>query len=329
MTTLADAPSSLLDPYGTLQPFGRYRGAVADTGTGTWDRPSFGARRRLQRKSWIYAGVFHPDFMLGWAIADVGYLGTAFLYVYDRARRVMAEEKVELPFGFEQHFVPSLHAHWSLGIGRRRWIAAPDGDGLRLAAEGERVSCELAFPSLAGGMSALAPSRHRPFNYTYKRLCAEVKVRARLDDRTFEHTLPAGGAIDFTLGSPPRNTRWNWACLQGTTEDGTAFGINLVAHFNDQLENVMWIGDEMVPLGSSEFTFEPPAEARPWRVRVPGDGVDLAFTPEGARRDRKNFGVLAHDFVQPFGRFEGTVTHRGRALRVEGFGVVEDHVSRW
>ena len=327
-SALLSAPGSLVDGNGRLQPFGRYRGAIADVSTARWDR---GSRwlRRTQRKAWIYACAFHEDLTVGFAVADAGYLGTGFFYVYDRAHDLRVEESLEIPFAFAEGFEPSLRAAWSFGLGGRRWRVDPEGEGMRVRYEGKRLSCDLRMPSIEGGMTAIAPSLHRPFNHTYKRVALPAELSLRIDDRRFERSLPHGAGVDFTLGYPPRDTRWNWACLQGTTEDGRSFGLNLVALFNDQLENALWLDDRLIPLGNAVFSIGRPADQTPWTLRVAEIDLTLVFTPEGARKDRKNLGLLRHDFVQPFGRFEGSFRDDGRAVRVTGYGVVEEHASHW
>lgn len=330
MRDLLPTPASLVDVDGRFPAYGAYRGAIPDVSTARWDGDRLAWRRRLQRKGWIYLGAYHEDFLLGFAVADVGYLGTAFLYVYDRKRRERVEEALDLPFAFPEGFAPSMRRGWSFGLGGRRWRIDPEGEGMRVRYEGRRLSCDVRVPSLEGGMTSLAPSVDRPFNHTFKRLCLPATVSARVDDRRIEEALPHGAAIDFTLGYPPRDTRWNWACLQGSTDDGRPFGLNLVAHFNDEIENALWLGDKLTPLGrGADFTVGRPPEREPWRVRHPEIGFDVTFTPEGARRDRKNLGLLKHEFTQPFGRFEGTFREHDRDVRVEGYGVVEDHTSRW
>ena len=130
-SALLSAPGSLVDGHGRLQPFGRYRGAIADVSTARWDR---GSRwlRRTQRKAWIYACAFHEDLTVGFAVADAGYLGTGFFYVYDRAHDLRVEESLEIPFAFAEGFEPSLRAAWSFGLGGRRWRVDPEGEGMRV-----------------------------------------------------------------------------------------------------------------------------------------------------------------------------------------------------
>lgn len=329
MSELPAAPAALRDSDENLHAYGRFRGPIEDVSTAAWDAPSGGWRRRLQRKTWIYTGVYDPDFIVGIAVADVGYLATAFTYVFHRASGLRVEEAFERPFGFASAFAPSLKKPWALGSRHKLWVVEPHGTGIRVRYRGPKLSCDVTLPSLEGGMSTLAPSPHRPFNYTFKRLCLPATVSGRVEGEGFEKTLSHGAAVDFTLGYAPRHTHWNWACLQGTTDDGRAFGLNLVAHFNSDLENALWLGDALIPLGRAGFSFERPADQRPWTITVADLDLTVTFTPEGARQDRKNFGVLQHDFIQPYGRFTATLRHEGKALRVEGHGVVEDHTSRW
>ena len=137
------------------------------------------------------------------------------------------------------------------------------------------------------------------------------------------------GALDFTLGYPPRETRWNWACLVGSTSDGRRFGLNAVAHFNQGLENAMWLDGALVPLGETRFR---PGHERcrdTWQIETADGSLQIAFEPEGARTETIRLGLLASRFVQPFGRFTGRLQHRGSAVEIRGHGVVEDHFARW
>jgi hypothetical protein len=64
---------------------------------------------------------------------------------------------------------------------------------------------------------------------------------------------------------------------------------------------------------------------------VRGGGLELEFTPEGARSQDTNVaGLLTSRYVQPFGRFRGRLTTAaGERLRVELDGVTEDHTAVW
>lgn len=326
------APGSLGSP---LHPpaFGRYRGAVADLDTSAWDRQ--GLRRRLQRKAWIYAGVFTAEWSLGVAVADAGYLGMAFLYVYHRPSGRYVEEKISRPFAFASDFHPGLHGSWTMAGGRRSWrissqrkVGPYARDTWRVEFAGERLRCDLLVEGDLPGLTAIAPSRSRPFNSTYKVVGLPVSGTLALDGEPLP-VADACGALDFTLGYPPRETRWNWACLVGTTADGRRFGLNAVAHFNQDLENAMWLDGALVPLGETRFHPGHDRQRDIWQIATADENLKIVFEPEGARSETIRLGVVASRFVQPFGRFHGTLQDGGAAVEIRGHGVVEDHFARW
>ena len=56
----------------------------------------------------------------------------------------------------------------------------------------------------------------------------------------------------------------------------------------------------------------------------------MQFTPEGARSERINLGLLASDFTQPFGAFRGVWRDDdGSEHTLTGIGVVERHRALW
>ncbi len=336
MALIADrlpvAPGSLGSP---LHPpaFGRYRGAVADVGTSAWDQQPL--RRRWQRKAWIYAGVFTSEWSLGVAVADAGYLGMAFLYVFHRPSGRYVEEKLARPFAFASGFQPGLHGPWTMAGGQRSWrITGQPGAGSkghdtwRLEFAGRRLRCDLLVQGDLPGLTAIAPATSRPFSSTYKVVGVPVTGTLAFDGEPLP-VADAFGALDFTLGYPPRETRWNWACLVGTTADGRRFGLNAVAHFNQDLENALWLGGDLVPLGETRFRPGHDRRRDTWHIETRDEALTIAFEPEGARSETIRLGLIASRFTQPFGRFTGTLRDGAATVAVRGHGVVEDHFARW
>lgn len=322
------APAALHAGNGRPADYGRYQGAIADPATAAWDggRGLF-SPRRLQRKGWMYFGAFSERCMLGFAIVDAGLMATAFVYVYDRERRVLVEEKLTLPLGFAAGFAPRIDVPWQLQRGARRWAITPQAQGWRLEHESPRLQLRADFRSGAPGMTAIASSPGRPFHHTYKVCTLPAQLRIALDGQAFE--TAARGTLDFTLGYPPRHTQWNWASLDGVTDDGQRVGVNLVAHFMNGLENALWLGDALLPVAQAVFQYDPARRLEPWRIRSEEGLIDIVFEPEGERREDLSIGLLASVFTQPFGRFTGTLCTPQGPRRVSGFGVVEQHRAVW
>jgi hypothetical protein len=109
-------------------------------------------------------------------------------------------------------------------------------------------------------------------------------------------------------------------------------GFNLQSGFNGDGENVLWLDGRLIRLAAASFDFDPADPLAPWRIRTADGLVDLAFRPEGARREDTNLGLARSRYVQPVGTFSGIVR---RSLNSPGqtvhdlLGVTEDHFALW
>lgn len=326
-TLLQAAPAALHQGQGRPAPYGSYEGLIADLSTSAWDGRGLFSRRRLERKAWLYLGAFSETAMCGFAIVDAGLLATAFIYVYDRERRLLVEEKLSLPLGFAQDFAPDPRQPWALSGRGRHWQYQANSDGACASFRGQRLQARLQLHGQGRGLTALAASPGRPFAHTYKAAALPVQMELELDGRRL--SAQGGGMLDFTLGYPPRHTTWNWASLDGRTEDGRHIALNLVAHFMNGQENALWLGDQLMPLAQAIFSYATDDLLAPWQLRTQDGRVDIRFYPEGARRENLDLGLAASVFAQPFGRFEGYIDDGQGRQRVSGLGVVEQHRASW
>lgn len=319
--SLASAPVRLPWPDDTEPPpFGRYAGVVADLDVSRWPG------RRTTRKAWLYLGAYGERWLAGFAIADAGWVATAFVYVLDRATGRLTERKVTVPFGFARGFQPNLDTTWQLRKGGQHWVIQASTEGWQ--GEYRSADWEVRIEVRSGsGMSTLAPAQGRPFHYTYKVAGTQATCFVREGANKQGHM--ALGLVDFSKGFPPRQTFWNWAGLTGHTAEGRAVGINLVADFNNGLENALWFGGALQPLGQAIFRYSTATITAPWRLLTADGKLDLTFYPEGVRAEKIHVGLLLSDFFQPCGRFEGWIRQGDRVSRLNGYGVVEHHRAIW
>ncbi|MCE1175542.1 MAG: DUF2804 domain-containing protein [Burkholderiales bacterium] len=320
---------------------GRFNGAIADVSTAQWDgsRGLF-SPRRTQRKAWIYGGVMDARFIVGFAIADAGLLGTAFVYVYDRFKQTFIEHKATRPLVFDRHFQPSPQSHWLLKHGRNQWSIQPLQHTSGWAFSFKNASLDLAFELMddAASISALnnAPSKgdSRPFHYTHKLVGAPANLRCTLNGETHEITN-AQGVFDFTLGYPPRTTLWQWACWVGKLDDGRTFACNLVAQTMNGLENTAWLrlndgSAHVIPMAQAVFHYNRANTLQTWAIHTTDGQLRVQFTPEGQRSESIHIGAMYSHFTQPFGTFYGTwIDEQGNAHALTGVGVVEQHRALW
>lgn len=311
---------------GKILPHGAYNDIITNTSLKQWDSEGgLFKRRRTQRKAWMFLGVYSKDLMIGLAVADAGFLGNAFAYFYVPSEDLYLEQKVILPYGFSNDFDPELFDKWNL----RNFNIESHNGILRGSATG-KFQLNIEMKHNDKGLSFICPSVDRPFNFTYKNQNIESKATIIYKNKTYEINGKFGG-IDFSKGYPPRQTIWNWAAISGQTKEGLPIGMNLFRGHNGKYENAAWIGNDRLLLSNTNFKYDKnkPLDKQDWILQTEDGLVDIKFTPSKSRSEKINVGILSHDFVQPFGRFEGTIKHNNIIHEFEGYGPVEEHESLW
>ncbi|MFO0747513.1 MAG: DUF2804 domain-containing protein [Myxococcota bacterium] len=331
--SLAPAPASPVDGHG--QPaLGAYLGHVANVAWDALRGPS--ARgwlyRRLHHKRWHYCSIANERVMFAAAVIDVGLLSSAFFYVFDRARGELLVDRSLTSRPGRATFSPSpgegantrfrdrtTEIVLRRGPGSTSWQIQVDDGPLLLDATLDARGAPPTLCAIArigdGGVA----------NCTHKTVGLPASGRLRVGETTFD--LAGGwGALDHTSGLLARDTRWRWA-----SGNGPRARFNLVDGFNGPIENVLWLGDRVVPIGQVTFTYERARTTAPWHI-VSSDGrLELELTPEGERRQDVNLVLARSWYVQPFGPFRGVFREEGQApVDLAGVvGVTEDHQALW
>lgn len=285
--------------------------------------------RRGRRRRWCYAAAGGGDVALGAAVVDLGPVGTAFVWASVEGRTVSWSRKVVLGRGQILGATPRGGA--SYRGGGARIVIAPSGaievdvptpGGGRLVADVEATAgavtpAVLATATPGGG-----------WNVTEK--AAGYGVSGRLALAGHDHPLVGHGWRDWTAGRQDRRTRWRWAAGGGRTDEGHAVGFNVSTGMNaagDGEDVVWWDGRphhlEVTTLGPAGDDL-----AGPWIVAGADWGLELS--PWGVRAADENVVLLRSRYVQPIGRFRGTLPGPdGAAVQVEAVGVTEHHEATW
>ena len=308
--------------------FGASVGHPHQIKTNHWDKDGFIPRRRTERKAWLYAASFNEHFFAALAIVDAGYAGTAFCYFFDRNSGKMIEEKISIPLAFPDSFSAGLQDTWTIRDHQKEWTIRCSGHDIDCRFSSPRMKVSLKLNNENHGFNALCSSKGRPFNFTFKNLL--MPVIAEIEADGFSHTVNnSSGSIDYSIGYPPRETRWNWASFIGECDSGRPFAVNLVEHHNQGLENALWYDGQIYPLGLAKFNYQKPMDQNVTTIDVEDFNLNLKFKPEGARSERLNLLAVSSDFVQPFGSFTGEFILQNKKVIVSGLGVVEDHYAKW
>ena len=102
----------------------------------------------------------------------------------------------------------------------------------------------------------------------------------------------------------------------------------------DEFQRELHLGrqGELIPVGLAHFAYDrAQPHGRPWRVTTSDGAVDLDFVPEGLHEEKINAFLVASNFKQVFGRFNGCLrTVDGREIAiVDQYGFVEDQYAKW
>lgn len=307
--------------------YGRYYGHY-EFQTSAIDGSGIFSQRRFSRKAWVFSGTISEEYITGFAIVDAGMAATAFCYIKNRTTGEYLEENMTKPFGFPENFSPSLSSTWSLQDGKKSWKYTKTGDEYRFEYLGDQFSLQFTMQESGNGISTIAPSQDRPFNFTYKNMNLPTKVVFSQNgkENRWEGSI---GVLDFSKGYPPREIFWNWASLIGTTDKKDSFGLNAVARYNDGLENIYWLNGKPFPLGKAVFTYDKPISENQTRLIVEGDLLNLQFYPEGKRSEDLNYIFFKSQFTQAFGKFKGILNHEGEKVTITGNGLLEEHSALW
>ena len=331
MRTLGTPPNQVVAPDGRIL-FGAYRGSLPPV-----DLRPIGKSlpyRALHHKKWVYLALASDELFAGLAVVDLGYATSAFGFAFDRGAGRLLADRSAVGHPFSGKVADSLLsprvAHFDAGGAhvdlRRRGdtmaLEARFDDALTLRAE---LDLRVRHPALA----VIGPIPDGVVNATEKHALLPVEGELVADGvrRSLSGAL---GGWDYTHGYLARHTQWRWAYLLGRTREGRRVGMNLTEGFLGATECVVWLDDELYPVGEGRFEFDPGDPRAPWRVRTACGAVDLRFAPGGVHAEHKDFKVLRSRFVQPVGAYEGTITLGDATATLEGvLGVAEDQDVLW
>ncbi len=314
-----------LHENGVKIPVGSYQQMPENCSTKIWDgNGGLQSPRRLQRKSWIFTSANDADFFIGFAIVDAGLLGKAFVYIFDKKNKKCIENHINIPLGFSADFDPSFQGSWKLG----EYQVHYNENQLFCEVNTKQIKYRLSIEVDLKGISFMCPAGDRPFHFTYKNLHLKANAYVEFNGKQYKEREMVA-CIDFSKGYPPRHTFWNWLSFTGETESGKQIGLNLVDQFNGNIENVLWLDNEVIPVSKALFIYENPMEAGMVTINTVDGIIEISMTAEGKRGEHMNFILMKSKFTQVFGQISGKIRWKNQLLEIKGYGVIEEHEALW
>lgn len=287
-----------------------------------------------------YFGLISPTLIGGCALAELSLVAIGFVYLYHPQSGRMIERQFKCPLGLGTSFsqTPDQGA-CELRQGRNRLRLENSASPLekRLLVElddGTRIGARFSEQAPAfEPMSLCTPTAVN--GWVYARKVAGVRCSGEVRSVLGDFDLAAIDAFahhDWSAGYMRRETFWNWACLSGEAQ-GRRVGLNLSCGVNETsfTENCFWLDGALHKVDSVRFEFDRDRDMSPWAIRSFDGQVELQFEAHGLHRERLNLGILASNFRQIFGRFNGTLRPVGQApVAIDNlWGFVEDQYAKW
>jgi hypothetical protein len=326
MSTLPPLPPTLTTPGGEAL-FGRWAGHLGVD-------PLEAGPRRGRARRWTYAAAGDEEGSVGAAVVVLGPLAVAFAWSQLGGRTATWEARLPLRRGVWVARTPAGGA----GAVTRDARVVLGGDGaldIDVPLEGgagDRLRADVEVTRDVRPLVLVTETPTGGWNSTQKAAGTAVRGRFSLGDGTVHRfTDDAGGWRDWTSGRQDRTTVWRWAAGAGRAADGRRVGLNLSSGMNARAEGedaVWWDG---VPHALAAHTLRPVSESEPgagWELL--GPGWSLSFTPAGVRAKHERLPLITSRYVQPIGRFVGTLPDPdGTPRPVTLTGVTEDHLAIW
>lgn len=332
--TLTEVPDAVIDERKTIR-YGSYRGAFPRVDLSHVSGP---LTSRFRRKRWVYVIVAREPWVVTVATVHLGYLSSAFIHVYDaRSRRFVEERTVirtplALRFGdLEEHrYARFISKPLSVTVRRANTNDATE-PMVVTARMGRTLELDASLDPRAvpRSITAVAKVPGGLVNVTEKRGPFAVSGTLNIAGETVD--LAGGwGGYDSTFGVLARDTRWKWAFALGKDRHGEPFALNLVDGFVGEAECGAFAFGDTHALAEGRITYDRDRPLDPWRIGSADGAVDLRFEPGAVLTEKRNYGVIATQFLQPTGRYFGTVKLPARTLEIDGaFGVAEDQALKW
>jgi len=311
----------------------------ADNLGGPFARPV----RWLRLKEWVGFGVNHPRLFGGILIQNATYAGSGTVYLYDReARRLLEWLVVDVPWRVKM--APTMwSAETRCGRGDATMRFEHDLEHFR-----HRIVLDLAETRRAPALRAdlvlhqdwrtvdplvvslpIPPDHH---TYTHK---SPLHLEGTITIGTTEHHFePARdlGNLDEQKTFYPYRSHWKWGCFAARSEEGREVMLNVVDQMTPRGqpgEDALWVDGKLSLIEQPEFV--PQAAAGAFRIVDRAGRWTLSFTPEGSKSEKRSYGLIAMDYEQFFGRYDGEIVgHDGVVHRIAGaFGALERMEARF
>ncbi|MFA0057254.1 DUF2804 domain-containing protein [Vibrio echinoideorum] len=337
MIKTKSAPLSLIDSNGQAV-IGHFDGMPKALNSeqfdyrNTMDKKANAWQKHFHYKQFQFVSIVTPTHVIGVAIADIRYLSSAFVYLYDIENIQLDECSWLRPLGFDKQVTQSPF-QGTTSIANQSIVFDIHNGEWRVRLNTKLLKADIALVSNETGlpMAMCSPTGYSGWTYTQKHNALTVTGQIKIKSKSINLEQALAG-YDFSAGYMRRETCWRWASIN-TLINGKSIGLNLAAGVNEtgSCENVLWVNGVKHLLNLANFTFNRDDIDLPWQITSQDGRINLTFTPLNNRSEKLNLWLLKSNFRQFIGHFSGSIEDNdGSVHHIDNvLGLTEDHFARW
>lgn len=301
------------------------------------DKPLSRWRKKLKFNQFQFISICSDDFIMGIAIVDLKYASNCFVYLYHLKTQAFEEFDFIQAFALNTYMSDQPNAGISRfykgknqitfeAINQQRHITLSLQGGLSLEAiiDESETNTALCLCSKAG---------YNGWVYTQKNAALPIKGQLNWQKKTYPlESSKALASIDWSAGFMRRETSWHWASLSTYLNDGRRLGFNFASGVNETgfSENSIWLDGKSHKVDIVDFKFDRYQESSHWQLKSNDGKVSLHFSKQGKRAQKMNLILIASNFRQFFGQFNGCIKIENETIQLSNaWGLVEDHYAKW
>lgn len=290
-----------------------------------------GWRKRLKYKKFKFCSIQHEHYTIGLAIADIAWVGHAFVYIYDHssqqmlqwnARQLFARHMYldEQPLYNQSYFHKSpceLSIQHANGV---RYIHLSKYGELKLSA---RIFCAGTDP-----LSMCYPSGEQGWCYTQKLTtlgCEGFFVNKQGKHITFDARSFA--SLNDSCGFLSSELTRTWLSCNFWDAEQNRVGLNLTSghSVNAENQNSLWFNGRLYALPDVDFQ---PRLAQQWQICSVDGTVNLTISTDLSCNEKLLQHVLGQEVRQWQAQISGYILHLGQRIDLhEVLGLFEQHNS--
>ena len=304
----------------------------------TSDRPAKLWQKHFHYKQFQFIGLNSAQYSLACAIANVKYAATAFIYLYDHKTKQLISHSFVQPLGMQcklSNMPYSGRSYFKKGKNHFDIVALEQQKGYNLEVHLDNIHIDITIqePEHFQPLSLCTKTGFNGWSYTQKACALQCSGLISWGSKNIAveaaHFL---GNYDWSCGFMRRQTAWNWASFSGFAND-TPIGLNLAAGVNETgfTENAFWANGQLHRLPQPLFHYQRHNRLANWVITSENRHIELTFTPGAIHNENIDALIVASNFSQLPGLFNGSITtENGQRFQIKDIpGVVEDHYAKW